>query len=227
MFPLFSTLVFNVHLLKYLISLILLTTVSRGLLRQHENHEAATSSLMTAFLLCAICMKPCYCVDPFVPPVLGWIFSQLICLLWAKERFSASARTLPCSYGEGGEPQHLVAIWFWLTCGFNHFLLAKDYPALCSLLGTDSWKWSFPSVCWDSEYLCVFEEASKLMCTWWTFQVWGENPYLATLNKPSHFMHHPIGCSSILNQRIVCLIAHKLQSCWPEHGCFTEVSDDW
>lgn len=136
----------------------------------------STSSLMTAFLLCAICMKPCYCVDPFVPPVLGWIFSQLICLLWAKERFSASARTLPCSYGEGGEPQHLVAIWFWLICGFNHFLLAEDYPALCSLLGTDSWKWSFPSVCWDSEYLCVFEEASKLTCTWWTFLSVGGKP---------------------------------------------------
>lgn len=115
------------------LSLILLTT-SRGVLQQYENYKLCHLPVWWW----AICIKPCYCVHPLAPPVLGIFTAKswsdvLIYILWAKERVSTSARTLPSPHGEGGEPLHFVTVWFWLISSFNNFLLAENYPALCAL----------------------------------------------------------------------------------------------
>lgn len=118
------------------LSPILLTTTSGGLLQWYENYKpchlpvwwwAIASSQM---LLCSSFSSSCLGLG--ILTAKNWS-DALICILWAKERVSTSARTLPCPYGEGGEPQHFVTIWFWLISGFNNFLLAEDYPALCAL----------------------------------------------------------------------------------------------
>ena len=138
MFQFFSALVFNAHLLKCLLFLWFWWQQFPGVFCnsmkiispdtcQSDNCFSFMCQLHGAMLLCwSFCSS---CLGLGISAAKNWS-DGLICILWAKERFSTSARTLPCRYREGGEPQCFVAMWFWLICGFNHFLLAEDYPAL-------------------------------------------------------------------------------------------------
>lgn len=101
-------------------------------------------SLMTAFLLHAVCTKPCYGVDPFAPPVLGWVFPQLRIdqMDWSAfcgPRKDSQHLQEPCPAltGREGNPSVL------LTYGFGWFvaLIISSWQRTIqlSLLSTRNW----------------------------------------------------------------------------------------
>lgn len=159
----FSTCVFNAHLLKCphllwfqwqqfpWVFCSIMQSISPATCQSGDSFSC-TCQLHEAMLLCwSSCSS---CLGLGVSASKHWT-NGLIHILEAK-RFSTSARTLPYpNRGRVMDPNSLMPYGFgWFMALIISFW--QGSIQLCAFpTGTDSWKWSFPPVCWESESLCV------------------------------------------------------------------------